>query len=148
MLTHFNHQTKTSIMKISQRQAALLAKKVVAELKAKKSFKVSELIKAKIKNFVETRRELVKAKNDAAEAVNRHDATLQSIIGKVDKLYGYDNQQAIIEKLEKKNIPSEEEICDEIILKAMFTNEEDLDKFISSITKRFEKNLQLKVASN
>lgn len=135
-------------MKISQRQAALLAKKVVAELKAKKSFKVSELIKAKIKNFVETRRELVKAKNDAAEAVNRHDATLQSIIGKVDKLYGYDNQQAIIEKLEKKNIPSEEEICDEIILKAMFTNEEDLDKFISSITKRFEKNLQLKVASN
>jgi hypothetical protein len=135
-------------MKISQKQASLLSRQVIAKLKSKKSFKVSDLMKAKIKDFVETRKELIKAKNDAQEAINRHDRSLGAITGDVRNLYHYDSQSAIIEKMEKKNVPSEEEVCDEIILNAMFANDEDLTSFIEKIAKKFEKNLQAKVVSN
>jgi len=39
-------------------------------------------------------------------------------------------------------------VCDEIILNAMFANDEDLTSFIEKIAKKFEKNLQAKVVSN
>ena len=135
-------------MKISQKQAGLLAKQVVAKLNAKKSFKVSEAMRLKIRDFVETRKELVSAKNDAQEAINRHDKTLGAITGAVRNLYHYDSQAAIIEKIEKKNVPSVDEICDEIILNAMFTSEDDLQSFVEKITKKFEKSLQTKMLNN
>ena len=135
-------------MKISQKQAGLLAKQVVAKLNAKKSFKVSEAMRLKIRDFVETRKELVSAKNDAQEAINRHDKTLGAITGAVRNLYPYDIQAAIIEKIEKKNVPSVDEICDEIILNAMFTSEDDLQSFVEKITKKFEKSLQTKMLNN
>lgn len=135
-------------MKISQKQAGLLAREIYKQLEAKKAFKVSDTLKAQIQKFCEVRSALWKKKNDAQEEVNRHEMTLRKIIGNVDHVYGSDSLSRIIEKVEQKNIPKIQEIEDEIILKSMFANEDDMQAFVKTIVDKYSKKLQSKVLAN
>ena len=135
-------------MKISQKQAELLAKRVVAKLKSKKSNRVSDLTKAKIETFVEKRRELQRINDEAQQELNKHDNSLWKIIGNIRHVYAYDSVSKIVEKVEQKLIPSEQDVADEIILNAMFTEQGDLEKFLETVSKKFEAKLQNKIATN
>jgi hypothetical protein len=135
-------------MKISSKQANLLAKEVVNQLKAKKVQKVSAAVKEQLNQFVDKRRELYNKKADAQEEINKHEQSLKKIVGNVRGIYGSETITQMIDKIEKKAIPSVSEIEDEIILKSMFNSEDDLTSFINAIVKKYEKKLQVKVASN
>lgn len=135
-------------MKISQRQAQLLAKEIVNQLKAKKVQKVPEPVKEQLKQFLEKRRQLVNEKADVQEKINRHDGTLPKIIGGARGIHASSTFSQMIERMEEKNIPTTQQIEDEILLKSMFKSEEDMETFVNSIVKKYEKRLQNKVLSN
>lgn len=135
-------------MKVSQKQASLLAKEVVRQLKEKKSGKVSETIKSQLRSFLEKRSSLNSKINEARNELNKHDATITSIVGRGTSIGGYETFGVIIEKLEQKNIPKVSEIEDEIILKSMFASEDDLHSFIEGIVKKHSSKLQSKVVLN
>jgi predicted transcriptional regulator len=135
-------------MKLSQKQASLLAKEIVKRLNDKKSFKVSETLKAQIKKYCDKRAELWRKKAEVQEEINRHEMTLKNIIGNVPNVYGSDSMSRIIEKVEEKNVPSVSVIEDEIILKSMFESEDDMKKFVDSIVDKYAKKIQSKVVAN
>lgn len=135
-------------MKISQKQASILAKEIVNQLKSKKMDRVPANIKSQIEVFVVKRRELV-MKNDAVQnEINKHDLDLRKITGNIEKIYTSDGTIEICKKLEEKYIPKQQEIEDEIILKAMFANEDDMQKFVEAIVSKHSKKLQSKILSN
>jgi len=82
------------------------------------------------------------------EEINKHEGSLFKITGKINRLYGSDTLQTMIDKVEEKNIPSVSEIEDEILLKSMFKSEEDMETFVNGIVKKYEKKLQNKVLAN
>lgn len=138
-------------MKISQKQAYLLAKEVVRQLQQKRVHKVSELTKAKVKEFCDKRMELIRKKSSVQEEINKHEASLGKVLGMSSGAwgrYGDSSQQRIIEQLEKVNIPSVQQIEDEIVLKSMFASEDDMQSFIDKIVKSHEKKLQAKTVLN
>lgn len=135
-------------MKISQKQAGLLAREVLKKLQKIKVGRMPELMQQQVRQFVDKRRELVSAKAEAQEAINRHDMQLKKIVGDVKNLYESDPAAKIIEKVEQQNIPTLSQIEDEIILKAMFADSGDLEKFIESIADGFAKKLNKKVFQN
>ena len=135
-------------MKISQRQASLLAREIVSQLEGKNAFKIGDGQKKQIESFLNKRKALIQKKAEAQDNINRHDGTLVSVVGKGTKINPYDNLQEMVKKMEQKQIPSASEIEDEIILKSMFKSSEDLETFIQSIVKKYEKKLQSKALSN
>lgn len=135
-------------MKISQKQASLLAKEIVNQLKQKKVQKCPEHLKKQLGSFLEKRKDLLNKKAEAQDEVNKHDGSLIKIVGKGTKVYPYDSLSAMIDKIEEKAIPSTSEIEDEIILKSMFKSEDDMETFVNSIVKKYEKKLQAKVLVN
>jgi uncharacterized coiled-coil DUF342 family protein len=135
-------------MKISQKQATLLAKEIISQLNAKKTFKVSNELRQQIKAFCEKRKELWAKVNEAKEEVNRHEMTLHKIVGRIDHLYTSDSLERIIEKVEAKNVPTVSQVEDEILLKAMFANEDDMQAFIDKIVSKYSKKIQAKVLNN
>lgn len=133
-------------MKVSPKQANLLAKEVVKTLIAKKSFKVSDNIVDKLKEHFAKEKELNREKNEINERINKHDAQLYKITGKTSRnVYNLDGA---IKEMERQNLPTVQQVEDEIILRAMFANEDDMQKFLDSIVKKFEKKLQNKVLAN
>jgi hypothetical protein len=135
-------------MKLSSKQANLLAKEIVRQLELKNSFKMSEAEKQPIKKFFDKRAELQQVKDKAQEAINTHDRTFSTLVGNKRGYYVSDGYNKIIEQLEKKSVPAINEIEDEIILKSMFANPDDLQKFVDSIVLKYSKKLKLKAASN
>jgi hypothetical protein len=135
-------------MKISQKQAFLLAKEIVRQLKEKKAQKCPDHIRKGVEQFVSKRDELTDKKQKAQDEITKHDRTLYTIVGRSTNISAYDNVKSMIEKIEEKSIPSVSSIEDEIVLKSMFQNEEDMETFVSTIVKKYEKKLQSRILSN
>lgn len=138
-------------MKINQKQANLLAKEIVKRLQAKKVQRLPEIAKARIENFVNNREELKKKEQAASAAREAYEDKFWAITGLKrgeTNARPYHTSKQIIEAMEKKQIPSQQEIEDEIILKSMFANPEDMEKFVQSIVSKYEKKLQQKVTAN
>lgn len=132
-------------MKISQKQANLLAKEIVRQLTAKKVQKAPEHIVKAVTTFSTKRNVLIEKKNKVEDEIRTHDKELYKIIGKNYNVSCYDSAAKIIEKFEQKNVPNTQEIEDEIILKSMFANEDDMKSFVDSIVSKYEKKLQSKI---
>lgn len=126
-------------MKISQKQAGLLATEIINQLKKQKTHRVSESTKAKLQEFKEKRGELLHAKDAAAEVLNRHDQSLRVITGKLTRSGAYSSIKEIVEDIENAAIPKHSEVEDKIILQSMFTNPEDLEAFVQKIVKEYSK---------
>lgn len=136
-------------MKISQKQAALLAREIVSQLKAKKAQKISDELMGRLKAYTEKYSELKSKEQSARDSVIKHEGTLYGIIGKMkDRIYGSDTLNQMIEKVEAKTLPTVSEIEDEIILKSMFQSEDDMQKFVDGIVSKYTKKLQSKVLQN
>ncbi len=133
-------------MKVSQKQANLLAKEVVKQLKAIRPHRVPEKTKAEIREWKQKRDELKKQCDAAEAALEKHDNLIESICGA--DVCGHWNMSQIISKMEEKNIPKVSEVEDEIILSAMFKNDGDMQSFISGIIKKYQKTLQQKIVAN
>lgn len=133
-------------MKISQKQASILAAEIHKKLTDNSTF-VSELKKQQVKQFLDKREKLVEAKERAQEAISAHDGHFKGIVGKyTHKASPYHDYERIIQELENINTPNLDEIEDRIILKAMFANADDMEKFVESIVKEFAKK-KVKVQS-
>ncbi len=136
-------------MKISQKQAGLLAREIISQLKSKKAQKISDEMKDKLKVYMEKRNDLKKKEEDARELVLKHEGTLYGIIGKMnERVYGSDTLTQIIAKVEAKTLPTVSEIKDKIILKSMFQSEDDMQKFVDGIIGEYTKKLQSKILQN
>lgn len=135
-------------MKVSQKQATLLAKEIFRQLEAKKTGRLSDLTKAKLDEFVSQRETLEAKVNAAKKELEKHENTITKIIGNIRGVYGSDSLAYLIKKTEQANMPSIQAIEDEIILKSMFNNEEDMEKFVKSIVDHYSKKLQNKILSN
>lgn len=134
-------------MKLSQRQAELLAAEIRQRIIDSEVTTISPLLRARIEKFKEERDVLIEKKNKAEEAIDAHDKKLTGIVGKdnLKKIRKYWDVDNIIEELEKANIPTIEAIEGRIILKAMFVSAEEMDKFVNDLVKEFSK--KKKVAS-
>ncbi len=128
-------------MKISQKQANLLAKEIFNQLKKQNIQQVSPLLIDKIEKFKSEKDRLEAVENEARRAIEDHDKKLKHIVGKKDlhKIRSYWDVDNIIEKLEEINTPSISEIEDKIIIKSMFASEHDMDAFVIIIMKEFTK---------
>jgi len=135
-------------MKISQKQASLLAKEIYGKLLKTKTQRVSENQKEAIKKFCDKRMALNQEKAKVQDEINKHDATLKKILGGVGGIYGGDSMTRIIEKLQEKQFPSISEIEDKIILKSMFETEDDMQKFVDGLVKEFSKKVVLNPVNN
>ena len=138
-------------MKISQKQASLLAREIVKLLQAKKVQRLPEITRAKIQDWADKRDEFKKKEKEMQEIMQAHENKLWAIIGikrLETSIRTYNTVSQIIEGVEKKQIPSQQEIEDEIILKSMFDDAEDMEKFVQSIVCKYEKKLQQKISSN
>lgn len=128
-------------MKLSQKQAELLAAEIQQRIIDSEVTAISPLLRAKIEKFKEERDVLIEKKNKAEEAIEAHDKKLSAIVGKdnIKKIRKYWDVDNIIEELEKANIPTIEAIEGRIILKAMFVSAEEMDKFVNDLVKEFSK---------
>ena len=128
-------------MKISQKQANLLANEIFNQLKKMNVQNVSPLLVAKIEKFTDERNRLCDLQNEAGQAIEDHDKKLKTIVDKKDlsKIRCYWDAENIIEKLQEANTPTVSQIEDKIILKSMFASEQDMDAFVATIMKDFTK---------
>lgn len=128
-------------MKLSQKQAELLAGEIRQRLIDQNVNAIAPILRAKIEKFKEDRDALIELKNKAEAAIDAHDKKLATIIGKdnLGKIRKYWDADNIIEELEKANIPSLDAIEGKIILKAMFVSADEMDKFVNDLVKEFSK---------
>jgi hypothetical protein len=128
-------------MKLSQKQAELLAAEIRQRLMDSEVCTVPALLRAKIEKFKEERDVLIEKKDFAEKAIEAHDKKLWGLVGKENtkKIRCYWDADNIIDELEKINIPSKEAIEGRIILKAMFVSAEEMDKFVNDLVKEFSK---------
>ena len=134
-------------MKISHKQANLLAHEIVRQLKAKRVDKITPELKQKLAKFCEERDAMYSEKDKIQNAIEKHEMSIKKIVGNI-RIYGSDTLSRMVQDIEAKNIPTVSTIEDEIILKSMFKNEDDMEKFVNSIVKKYEKKLQSKVLCN
>lgn len=137
-------------MKLSQKQAELLAKEIHERLLKAGVNEVSPLLKAKIEKFKDDRDRLIDAKSKAEKAIDEHDKKLAAIIGKdnMKRVRCYYDSDNIIEKLEESNTPTISEITDKIILKAMFTSADEMESFVDELVKQFSKKKKVTASAN
>lgn len=135
-------------MKVSQKQASLLAQEILKELKNKKLFVVSDSLRAKVREFVSKREKLTAEKDRAEKQLDAHDESFSKLTGSNRNVRMYWKEKMICEELEKGNVPSLSELEDKIILKAMFSSEDDMKIFIESVIKEYTKKAQQKILQN
>jgi len=129
-------------MKLSSKQANILATEIVNQLKAKKVQRVPETVKVQLKRFIEKRDSLRSKVIEAEAQVEKHDQTLKAITGNATDIQPYNTISKMIEKMEEKQIPKVYEVENEIILKSLFNTEEDMEKFVKNIVDKYSKKLQ------
>lgn len=134
-------------MKISQKQANLLAKQIQATLLKSKVNKISPLKRKELQEFYEQRKELVDACKAADEARQKHDNQFFNLIGRKPNIYVGNGLQSTIDKIEAVATPSVSDIEDKIILKSMFATEGDMQKFMDTIIKDYTKTNKIVVAN-
>lgn len=125
-------------MKISQKQASLLAQEVVKKLKKASVGELPDELMAKIKTFKSKHSALQNIVEKAESAVEKHEQTFKNIVD-IRGLYATDSLARIIQKVKEGVMPTEKEIEDKIILKSMFATDTDMETFISGIVKEFTK---------
>ena len=135
-------------MKLSQKQSQLLAAEVLSAIKKQGLCSVPEATIQKIRKWKETRDRLLKVEKEHEDARRKHDTTLAAITGRVSGVYPNNSIADIVDKIKEANVPSLSEIEDKIVLKAMFTTEEDLQAFVQSIVKEFSKKKATAVKAN
>jgi len=137
-------------MKISQKQAALLAREVLVQLKKAKIGEVPEATVNELHKFKEKRQRLLDACKVSDDALRSHEGTLRKIVGTNgnDRINTYDSVSQMIEKLKERDFPRVSQIEDEIILGAMFSSDDDLKSFIDKIVKKFDKKTRSRVLQN
>lgn len=126
-------------MKISQKQASLLAEEVFKKLKKHGIGEISEVTLLKLRAFKKRQNELKEAARMADAAVDRHNDKFESIAGTIRGMYYSDSLPRIIQKIKEGNQPTLTEIENKIILQSMFANEMDMEQFVDSIVKVFAK---------
>lgn len=126
-------------MKISQKQANLLAKEVAHKLKKNNVGEVPEFMVQKIREFKEKQNQLKSVVDRADQALDRHEAKFNDLVGNIRGLYASDSPARIIQKIKEGDLPNVSEIEDKIILKSMFANDTDMETFIAAIVKKFTK---------
>lgn len=126
-------------MKISQKQASLLAGEVLRQLKKANTFEVSAHTVAKLEEWKDKADSLLLVCKKADEAYVRHESDLKKITGGHPGIYGNNTVSQIVEKLKQKETPSLSSIEDKIILESMFASEDDMEKFVATIVKKFTK---------
>lgn len=122
-------------MKITKTTASLLAGRVLENLLKTVDFVPEEQIK-EITKFVKARAILLAVLETHRKKLNEFDKRLYRMPGCVNARGGYD-LESILREVRRSQIPSKETITNEIMLSGMFSKEEDLEKFITSITAKF-----------
>lgn len=137
-------------MKISQKQATLLAKEVLNQLRKAKVGEVPDHVISQIKKFREKRQELLAVCKVHDEALKAHEDTFKKLVGASanERIYFGDSVATIVEKLKERDFPKLSQIEDEIILGAMFASDDDLQSFVGKIVKKFDKKTKSKVLQN
>lgn len=135
-------------MKLSQKQTSLLASEVLRAIKRQELCAVPETTISKLRQWKEKRDKLMKVEKEAEDARRKHDNELTQITGRVNGVYANNSIADIIDKLKDAGIPTLSQIEDKIVLKAMFTTEEDLQTFVQSIVKEFSKKKKDTAAAN
>lgn len=137
-------------MKISQKQAELLAKEVLNQLKKIKVGEVPEQVIAQLKKFKEKRTELLAACKVHDEALKSHEDSFKRIVGSNSgvRIYVSDSVSTIVEKLKERDTPTLSQIEDDIIIGAMFASDDDLQSFVNKIVKKFDKKTRSRVLQN
>lgn len=137
-------------MKISQKQASLLAREVLNQLTRLKTGEVHAQLLDRIKTFREKRDELKQVCDAHNSALRKHEGTWKSLVGltATDRIFYGDTLEEITKKLRERQVPSLQRIEDEIILGAMFASDEDMESFVNKIVKKFDKKTKSKVLSN
>lgn len=126
-------------MKISQKQAGLLATEVLKTLKRENIGEVSPHIVGRLKVFMQKKAELRKIAEAADRAMEDHEREFKLITGNMRNVYSHSSEKQILDQLRESKIPSLSEIEDKIILRAMFTTEESLQDFVNAIAKEYTK---------
>ncbi len=135
-------------MKVSQKQAQLLAKEIVTQLKQQNVGEVSEEVKKSVIAWKKRYNELAVLEQKAREETRKFEGTFKKAIGSNKNIRSYHTVDEILKHLKEGNTPSLSEIEDEIILKSMFSDEADMQKFIESVIARYEKKEQRKTQLN
>lgn len=137
-------------MKISQKQAYLLAKEVLKQLTRLKVGEVPETTIQQIRNFKKKKAELMAICKIHDENLKKHDDTWKNIVGRneSDRIYASRSIDEIVDQLKQREVPKLSVIEDEIILGAMFASDDDLQSFVNKIVKKFDKKTRPKVLSN
>ena len=132
-------------MKISQKQASLLASEILKQLEKKNVTRISDHQKARIIDFVEKREALQELVDEAKKKLDEHKNTLKKITGNPKSSSWY-NVKDIIAECEKTKTPTHAQIENKIILKSMFATDTDLETFIEMIAKEFTPKKQVTVS--
>lgn len=137
-------------MKINQKQATLLAKEVLNQLKKAKVGEVPDHVVSQLKKWKEKRGGLLTACKIHDEALREHDSALKKIVGSAsnERIYSTDSVSQIVEKLKERDFPKLSQIEDDIILGAMFASDDDLQSFIGKVVKKYDKKTKSKVLQN
>lgn len=123
-------------MKLSVKQANLLATKVREKLQEDSKFIVTPAKRKEIQKWIAEQQKLMKIHNTAEKAKRDHYNTFGKITG-LDSYYKPYEEKLIVAKIAEKAIPSLQMIENEIILSSMFTEDQDLEAFINGIVKKF-----------
>lgn len=126
-------------MKISQKQASLLAGEVLRQLKKANTFEVPAHTVAKLEDWKDKADALLLSCKKADDAYSKHEAELKKITNNYPNIYGSNTVSQMVEKLRQREVPSLSSIEDKIILESMFASEDDMEKFVASIVKKFTK---------
>ncbi len=137
-------------MKISQKQASLLAKEVFNQLKKAKVGEVPEQLVNQLRKFKDKRAELLANCKVHDDALKSHDDSFRKLVGSVnnERIYVSDSVSTMVDKIKERDFPKLSQIEDEIILGAMFANDDDLQSFVSKIVKKFDKKTKSKLLQN
>jgi hypothetical protein len=140
------HQKNFSIMKLNNVEANLLASEIRNQIISKLSnVEVSPSLLKKINDYKAKYEKLKKAEADASVALEQHEDTWEEIIG-ANNIYASDSLPMIKKKLKEKNVPKLDDIKNKIILKGLFSKEEDMNEFVQKIVGEFTSVKKLTVS--
>lgn len=124
-------------MKLSQKQAELLAGEILSKLKLKNKYTVSPLKVDEVQEFVEYRDSLLSKRNEINAQLAVHDRGFKKLVSNHSNIYASDSSAEIIRKLSEKEIPTHSQVTDKIILKSMFASSDDMEAFMDIIAAEF-----------
>lgn len=131
--------TKLLTMKLSNKQAEVLATKIHSEIIKGNSFKISDSLRNAIQRFKDVEDDFDSKIEELEKAKDAHEKNLKKVLGASwnANIRAWNNAEQIIKAIENNAIPSIDQIEDKIILKAMFASEDDMQTFMDSVVKEY-----------